>query len=150
MLKTNTTGSFSEIDDSSAVTGEVSGSEASDRAPIRVVLDYLEKGERSFLTPTNLAEMAGRPTAAEIAAALTLAPGVNTERPALDRERPPATTNSSQKNSRVEHRAPNGRQRSASNAKAFRPRSHAVETVVAVPQGSRQSTADGRPHRLCH
>ena len=49
MLKTNTTGSFSEIDDSSAVTGEVSGSEASDRAPIRVVLDYLEKGERSFL-----------------------------------------------------------------------------------------------------
>jgi N-acetylglucosaminyldiphosphoundecaprenol N-acetyl-beta-D-mannosaminyltransferase len=106
MLKTNTTGSFSEIDDSSAVTGEVSGSEASDRAPIRVVLDYLEKGERNFLTPANLAEMAGRPTAAEIAAALTLAPGVNAERPALDRERPPATTNSSQKNSRVEHRAP--------------------------------------------
>src|SRR5271154_6795511 len=106
MLKPNSPGIFSEIDDNSAVTGEVSGSEASDRAPIRVVLDYLEKGERNFLTPANLAEMAGRPTAAEIAAALTLAPGVNAEHPALDRERPAATANSPQKNSRVEHRAP--------------------------------------------
>lgn len=103
MLKTNSPGSFSEIDDGSAVTGEVTGNEASDKAPIRVVLDYLEKGERNFLTPANLAEMAHRPTAAEIAAALTLAPGVNTERPAL--ERPGATANSAQKNFRVEHRA---------------------------------------------
>ena len=61
MLKTNSPGSFSEIDDSSAVTGDVSGSEASDRAPIRVVLDYLEKGERNFLTPADLAEMARSP-----------------------------------------------------------------------------------------
>ena len=105
MLKTNSPGSFSEIDDSSAVTGEVSGIEASDRAPIRVVLDYLEKGEHNFLTPAKLAEMTHRPTSAEIAAALTLAPGVNTERPALDRERPAATNNPPQKNSRVEHRA---------------------------------------------
>jgi N-acetylglucosaminyldiphosphoundecaprenol N-acetyl-beta-D-mannosaminyltransferase len=106
MLKTNTTNSFSEIDDSSAVTGEVSGDDASDRAPIHAVLDYLEKGERNFLTPAALTEMAHRPTSAEIAAALTLAPGVSVERPALDRERPAATANSPQKNSRVDHGAP--------------------------------------------
>src|SRR5208282_4417983 len=105
MLKTTSTDSFSEIDDSSAVISDVSGSEASDRAPIRVVLDYLEKGERNFLPPAALAEMARRPTSAEIAAALTHAPGVLTERPELDQERPGATANSPQKNSRSEHRA---------------------------------------------
>ena len=129
MLKTNSPGSFSEIDDSSAVTGEVSGSEASDGAPIRAVLDYLEKGERNFLTPADLAEMAGRPTAAEIAAALTLAPGVNTERPALDRERPAATTNSPQKNSRVEHRA----SRTGANGAHRMPRPFALVPTLSKP-----------------
>ncbi len=129
MLKTNSPGSFSEIDDSSAVTGEVSGSEATDRAPIRAVLGYLEKGERNFLTPADLAEMARRPTSAEIAAALTLAPRVNTERPALDRERPGATTNSPQKNSRVEHRA----SRTGANGAHRMPRPFALLPTLSKP-----------------
>lgn len=129
MLKPNSPGSFSEIDDSSVVTGEVSGSEASDGAPIRAVLDYLEKGERNFLTPADLAEMAGRPSAAQIAAALTLAPGVNTERPSRDRERPGATTNSPQKNSRLEHRA----SRTGANGAHRMPRPFALVPTLSKP-----------------
>ena len=129
MLKTNSPGSFSEIDDSSAVTGDVSGSEASDRAPIRVVLDYLEKGERNFLTPAALAEMARRPTSAEIAAALTLAPSVNAERPTPDRERPAPTTNSAQKNSRGEHRA----LRTGANGAHRMPRPFALVPTLSKP-----------------
>jgi N-acetylglucosaminyldiphosphoundecaprenol N-acetyl-beta-D-mannosaminyltransferase len=129
MLKPNSPGIFSEIDDSSAVTGEVSGNDASDSAPIRAVLDYLEKGERNFLTPADLAAMAGRSTAAEIAAALTLAPGVNTERPALDRERPGTTTNSPQKNSRVEHRA----SRTGANGAHRMPRPFALVPTLSKP-----------------
>src|SRR5271154_6921314 len=129
MLKTNSPDSFSEIDNSSAVTSDVSGSEASDRAPIAVVLDYLEKGERNFLTPAALAEMARRPTSAEIAAALTLAPGVSTESPELDRQRPGETANSPQKNSRGEHRA----SRTGANGAHRMPRPFALVPTLSKP-----------------
>jgi N-acetylglucosaminyldiphosphoundecaprenol N-acetyl-beta-D-mannosaminyltransferase len=69
------TGSYTEVTDTSA-TREVLDSQAGDIFPNRPIVSFLRNGERGHLTPADVALMPLLPSSPEVAAALSVAPGV--------------------------------------------------------------------------
>jgi len=74
MLNPSFPGGYAEIDETTS-TKEVRDTQMSDISPNRIILNFLENGERSLLTPADLSMMT-HPSPAEIVAAYTGSPAV--------------------------------------------------------------------------
>jgi len=101
MLNPSYPGGYAEIDDTSA-TKEMLDSQTADLSQNRPVLNFLESGERTFLSPADLSMMAVRPSSAEIGAAYTGYPSVVSPDSSVRFDSDRQTTSSPLKDSRVQ------------------------------------------------
>ena len=130
MLNPSYPGGYAEIDDTSA-TKEMLDSQTGDLSQNRPVLNFLESGERTFLSPADLSMMAVRPSSAEIAAAYTGYPAVVNPDPSVRFDSDRQATSSPLKDSRAQ--PGNSRPQTANARRMPRP-------LGLVPRRSRPSS----------
>ena len=137
MVTPTSPGGYAEAKNSSAIR-EVLDSQTGDRFPNRPIVKFLRDGEQARLTAAEVSLMPRRPSSAEVAAALSVAPGAarpdHSVRP--DHNRQEAPTRAVPKNPRTE--SANARPSATRTRGAARP-------LGLVPRLTRSLTESVRP-----